>query len=437
MLTPPFKRSAGVAAAMDATSPRGPQATAAGGCGHEHASPEGGAGTQPRAKLHHLDPHLHCSVIGTCLGTDELRRLMARHTPVKGLDDLEVHHLAVSLAARGGDASKAIHKALDQRHAGTLRSFAGATDEAALRAAWRQAWQQGEIPGAYWAILTHRGTTPELRQQAFGEVHMLSHLMGSANRQEIRRFVALEKDNTELRERLEREQSRRQEAQQARDALAEDLRNQALAFEARLAEAKAALPGRAQAADAAELVAVHTQRRERAERSAEEAGQALERQRLQLERAQQQAQTLSEELAAAEAELQRLSSPTSPGATGAAAPHPLQGRKLLYVGGRPSSTPAIRDFVQRHGGEFLHHDGGLEARKGMLAALLPRADVVVFPVDCVDHDSVLNLKRLSERHRVPFMALRTASLGSFAAAIAREAGPPATDGASRFCLRHG
>ncbi len=117
----------------------------------------------------------------------------------------------------------------------------------------------------------------------------------------------------------------------------------------------------------------------------------------------------------------------------------LQSRRVLYVGGRPSSTPAIRDYVQRHGGEFLHHDGGLETRKGLLAALLPRADLVVFPVDCVDHDSVSNLKRLSERHQVPFIALRSASLASFAATLRRELTPVDDSSAvpPRFCLKHG
>jgi len=59
----------------------------------------------------------------------------------------------------------------------------------------------------------------------------------------------------------------------------------------------------------------------------------------------------------------------------------------------------------------------------------------------VDHDSVVNLKRLSERHGVPFIALRTASLASFAATVARELAPPdagtRTTSASHFCLRHG
>ncbi len=440
MLTPPFKRSAGLAA-LGSPSAAAPGRMSGICCDHDGlAEPALSPIPAPagRAKLHQMEPHLHCSIIGTCLGTGELRKLMARLIAVKGLSDLEVHHLAVSQAGLGGDVSKALHKALDQRHAGALRIFAAAQDEAALDAIWQQAWAQGDIPGAYWALMTHKAASTEQRQEAFGEVHMLSHLMGSAHRHELKRFVALEKENAELRERLEREQLRRQEALQARDELTAQLHRQLLAHECRVAELRAAQqPAPVESGD---WVTLQTQRREQAERWAEEARAHAQRLQDQLEHLQSQGRAMAEELAAAEAELQQLSA-------AAMADHAdakpqaqfLQSRRVLYVGGRPSSTPAIRDYVQRHGGEFLHHDGGLESRKGLLAALLPRADVVMFPVDCVDHDSVSNLKRLSERHQVPFVALRSASLASFAASVRRELFPTeqAVMTTTRLCLRHG
>ncbi|WP_279214906.1 DUF2325 domain-containing protein [Delftia acidovorans] len=444
MLTPPFKLSAGGMAALGAAVSAGALQSGDGQCcGHDHVREEhgGAAHAQARTRLYQLDTHLHCSVIGTCLSPAELRKLMGRHMDIKGKTDLELHHQAVGLAHENGDLSKAIHKALDQRHAAVIKGFAAAQDEAALEAAWKQAWQQGEIPGAYWALLTHKCTSFALRQMAFGEVHMLSHLMGSANRHELKRFVALEKENLELQDKLERERQRHHQSQLERDALAGQLRQQSLDFEARLSQLRTgtAPGGETRPADAGALVGMHTERRERAERATEQAWAEAGRLQQMAEQLQQRVQWLAEELAAAEKELHRAA--TQPQAPDAAQQQALQGRKLLYVGGRPSSTPAIRDHVQRHGGEFLHHDGGLETRKGLLAAQLPRVDLVVFPVDCVDHDSVVNLKRLSERHGVPFIALRTASLASFAATVARELAPPdagtRTTSASHFCLRHG
>lgn len=436
MLVPPFKRNLGGLGISAASGDMGPGHPAADGCCEHGAAGDGSHASGMRLKLHEMDALLHCSIVGNCLSPGELRRLMARHITVKGLSDLEIHHTAVRMAGQKGDVSKALHKALDQRHAGAIRLFAAAKDQSTLRECWQQAWVQGDIPGAYWAVLTHKALTADLCQTVFGEVHMLSHLMGAASRHELKRFVALEKENAQLHERLEREQSRRQEAIHTRDRMAQQLRQQAVAFERRLAQHQAQC--NEAPAEISRLVALQTQRRERAEQLAQEAREQLSLLQEQLAHLQEHGRYLCEELAAAEAELQHLSAADNraPSTKNEAL---LHARRVLYVGGRPSSMPAIRDYVHRHGGEFLHHDGGLEDRKGLLESLLPRASLVVFPVDCVDHDSVTKLKRLSERHQVPFIPLRSASLACFAATLKREAAPSAGQGfaSPRICLRHG
>ena len=116
----------------------------------------------------------------------------------------------------------------------------------------------------------------------------------------------------------------------------------------------------------------------------------------------------------------------------------LRDRRILYVGGRPSSTPAIRDLVLRHGGEFRKHDGGLEDRKGLLASNVAWAHLVLFPVDCIDHDSANGLKRLCLRQGIPFVPLRSASVASFACAMRNGDGDPPPGGCgSTICLKHG
>src|SRR6201996_2446392 len=173
-----------------------------------------------RARLAELDPHLHCSVIGTCLTTHELRKLVPKFTDLdrQHASDLEIHHAAVELAIAGGAGSKALHKALDERYAGALRRFDQARDEEALLALWNESLKNGDIPPAYWALMTHPFATMPVRQKAFGELHMLSHLVGAANRADIRRLVALEEENAALKEKVERQQSRLQELSPQRDA---------------------------------------------------------------------------------------------------------------------------------------------------------------------------------------------------------------------------
>ncbi|MFT3821656.1 MAG: DUF2325 domain-containing protein [Rubrivivax sp.] len=396
-----------------------------------------------RLRLREMDAHLHCSIIGTCLSTAELRKLMARFIAVDGLSDLEVHHEAVRLASQDHEVSRTLHKALDRRHDGAVARLAAARDAAALGRLWQQALESGEVPGAYWAVLTHRRATPELRQRAFGDVHMLSHLVGAANRADIRRLAALSKENAELRERADLQQDKitRLLDERKQDRAARSAAEQRCGrLESQLKAAALPRPDDAAHDGLARMVAVQTQRREEAESRVRALSSEVDRLEAELAAVLNHAGEQARELAASEAELQARCAEGEQQATSALA-DALRGRALLYVGGRPSSSAAIRDLVQRHGGEFQRHDGGIEDRKGLLAAALARASLVVFPVDCIDHDSALALKRACLRQSVPFLPLRSASVASFAAAVAAWARPPASlqpdCGCGGPCLRHG
>ncbi len=45
--------------------------------------------------------------------------------------------------------------------------------------------------------------------------------------------------------------------------------------------------------------------------------------------------------------------------------------------------------------------------------------MAVFPVDCIDHDSMNLLKRVCERYQVTYHPLRTAGLASFVEPMVR------------------
>jgi hypothetical protein len=436
MLKPPFKLATAVASAPAGLALAGMHVSTV--C----CEPEDAVESVPapgRLRLVDMDQHLHCSVIGTCLSTAELRKLMARFLFVRDNSDLEVHHEAVTHASQGGPVTKALQKLLDQRHEAVIQRFARARDPAAITSLWDEALRQGEIPGAYWAVLTHRSATPELRQRVFGDVHMLSHLVGAANRADIRRLVALEKDNAEMHDRLERQQARSQQLLEERDAAWAELQRRAVEETGRQArdEAPPAVDVDAEALTA--MVAVQTVRRERAESEASTAAAEAQRLQQELDHLREHAQALGRELAAAEVQL-RAHGDAEAESSNALAPR-LKGRRILYVGGRPSSTPAIRDLVQRHGGEFQKHDGGLEDRKGLLESSVAWAEFVLFPVDCIDHDSAGRLKRLCIKLGTPFVPLRSASVASFAAAVSelddtRSLGADARQPGG-VCIRHG
>lgn len=437
MLTPPFRPALLPSAAVWAGEADVAQVPVDDLCGAEPA-PEPAAQPGARARIGEIDPHLLCSILGTCLSTAELRKLMAGHIDVQGRNDLDVHHEGVAGASASGAVARALNKALDRRHAAALQRFARARDEAALAALWDDALRSGEIPGAYWALMTHRRATPALRQRAFGDVHMLSHLVGASNRADIRRLVALERDNAELKERLESQQARHAEllAERERGAAERERQAQQIAqLELRPPPTPQQEGASATIAALNAAVALQAERRERAETALGAAAADNDRLRLARTHALQRADELARELAAAEGQLRAaLGNDGDAGAAESALRRVLGGRRLLYVGGRPSSATAIGNLVRRHGGAYQRHDGGIEDRKGLLAPALAWAELVVFPVDCIDHDSAQALKRACLRQGRRFVPLRSAGVASFVAGLVD--GGPGEPPHNGLCTRH-
>ena len=91
-----------------------------------------------RAKIWELSRYLHCSIIGTCLSTAELRHILAKSGFLTdGACDHELHGRGVTVAGQSDVAGKLLHKALDKRHRQAINQFAKAKSAAELTALWR------------------------------------------------------------------------------------------------------------------------------------------------------------------------------------------------------------------------------------------------------------------------------------------------------------
>lgn len=365
-----------------------------------------------RDRLWALPPNLHCSVIGTCLTAGDLRQVFAKlnQPDARTATDHALHGRAVQAVGQKDLAGKLLNKLLDKRHEAQIRRFARARTAGEVREFWNAALERGEIPGGYWATLTHPATDRALVQEVFGEVHMLSHLVGTANRADIARLRLLERDLEAARDKIARQQARLREAAGEKGTLVARVRaleaelrglqaaELAIADDARLAlrladeqAHNAALAGRLAAQDRS----LATTNRRVAD--------------LELALAERDA-----EIAALEAALAGLSAPP-----GEMPPQPadLSGLTLLYVGGRPRLADRLSALARGRGAVFLSHDGGMEEGAGLLPALVARADIAFFPVDCVSHLAAGQVKRLCRQAGKAYVPLRAASAACFLAAI--------------------
>jgi Uncharacterized protein conserved in bacteria (DUF2325) len=394
-----------------------------------------------RRRIWELAETLHCSIVGTCLSTTDLRHVLVRLTVAGAAtaDDHDLHVLGVTLAGRREAGAKLLQKALDRRHGVVIKRYSVAETDGALRTLWEESVRQGDIPGGYWALLSHPAATEEVIKKAFRDVHMLSHLVGAANRADIRRLRQLEEENSRLTETLHRQQQLLRDGFTSRDQTIRRL-NETLARRIEQpAEPSAANPASCEDIETfAEMIGElskkldqETSRRQRLERRLQ-AATADSR------HAQAAARCLEEERDALRRDLelieQRVMGLLQPAAADHAGDIDLSGSTILYVGGRANQVPGLKALVERTGGRFLHHDGGIEHNPTLLPGLISRADHVFFPTDCISHDAAATIKRLCGQLEKRYAPLRAASLASLLAGLSGLAsnGHDAITAAQRF-----
>ena len=384
-----------------------------------------------RRKLWQLQARFHCGVIGTCLTLDELQQLCRKANIVfeTAVSDYELHSAFVNIAGQSGYPSRLLQKHLDSKYKRIIQQFRKirVVDELPLR--WQEAMKTGEVAGVFWTLLTHPCTSNELLDQMYGDIHMLSHLAGASVRVDMqaltlqhRRVENLEAQLTKL-----QQDSRRKlkEKDKTIQTISERMK-QALVSEQRLQHAEqqkvkpkhdAKLPEMRKQIETllARLASVQMQR-DRAENSADEWKQFAirsEDRNLKLEQAlaeaRQERDALEASLAGFLSENCRNACPQE----SANVDLDLCNRCVLYVGGRSRQHSHFRSLVEQYNGRFIHHDGGRENSPHQLGSMLPQADAVICPLDCVSHDAVRRVKQFCHRHSKKLVLLPRGSLSAF------------------------
>ena len=384
-------------------------------------------GAKQRHKLWEIRPDLHCSILGTCLSYADLLKIgrKAGFVPSETATEYEVHNYFVHRAEEPDRLARLMHKALDGKYRAAVHASQQAQCAADLEEFWSDALAKGDIPGPYWALMTHPLTTEALLVRAFGEVHMLSHLTGAANRADVRRLRGTEAALADAKRRLSLQatEHRRQAAQHAGQVAGLERRLRAAeadsatraAAEARLHEFESGAAHRALVRANASLTA-DLEGSRRACESAQAGCRDLEQEVSKLRQANREA---TAGLEALRSECSALEALVSADVDGEGKPTQeespaidLCGRRIAYVGGRASAVGHFRAVVENLNGRFSHHDGGVDDNIGRLGGVLSQADLVLCPVDCVSHGACLKAKTFCKQAAKPFVPLRTAGLSS-------------------------
>jgi len=381
-----------------------------------------------RTRIWEFGTNLHCSIIGTCLSTAELRHILVKlgTSGASTASDHKLHNLGVALASQRDSGARFLQKALDRRHRSAINRCSKIKEPVGLLAHWKESLKQGEIPGAYWAVLTHPMTTEEVVKTVFGDVHMLSHLVGAANRADIRRLRQLEEENAALAAKVDRQQSQLNEGFATRERTIRHLNDLLARRPSEHSEQPPSLEERdaehavdALLVDLNKRLARERERRERSDLRASALSASLQEKERMLAASQQECTSLRQEMDLIERQLSALSRPETLDHDGLI---DLSGVTLLYVGGRTNQIPQLKDMAERTGARLLHHDGGIEHSPTLIPGLVSRADCVFFPIDCISHEAVVTIKRLCRQTGKTYEPLRTASLACLLSGLAKMSG---------------
>ncbi len=370
-----------------------------------------------RRNLWEIDHGWHCSIVGTCLTLGDLR-MVAKKLGYKGPKtkqlDYFLHGHFVKEAGNESRASRLLNKILDRKHAATLRRWKAIDCPEALGKAWDEAFNAGDIPGPYWALLSHPKVTTKLGARVYGDVHMLSHLVGASNRVGLDKLKKLETELADLQEQFLRRSQRYREKLDKRDQETLRLKNENIRLSRLLEDFHAAQTAIDRVRTSNINVSTDlTARLIELEEREKEAVSHNKNLSATISEQEHRITALTEELSALETAVS--DEQEAPGQSRRSMD--LCGRCILYVGGRTRNVCRMRTLVEQWKGELVHHDGGLEQSTDTLARAINQADTVVFPTDCVSHSAMHKVKNLCERSLKPFVPLRSSGVGSFVAGL--------------------
>ena len=355
----------------------------------------------------------HCAVIGTCLTLSDLRalsrKLQVQTNPGYSID-YQLHGFFVQEASHASKAAKMLDKRLNKRYASFIRRARNMCTEDELSQYWTEALGTGEIPGPYWAILSHPAATKKLSDKMFADVHMLSHMIGASNRADIRRLQVIEEQLANAEDRISRQQRQHTQTLAERDQAVDELRSKIRSVELSLPETVTT-----KRSNICRCETIHDLNNEIScltkDNNAKNTiiNKATDR----IEQLETLVCALRKENNSMELAI------TQNGKDNLNKSHfDFNGLHILYVGGRRQTVLRLRTLVAGWNGNLIHHDGGIERSIDELASVLIRADAVVFPTDCVSHAAAKAVKRLCKQAMKPFIPLRTSGIASFIASLA-------------------
>lgn len=406
--------------------------------------------TQRRKKLWQIKTGYHCSIIGSCLSRRDLRQISRKKIfgLESGQDSFSLHRSLSAIASGRLAKTRALNKFLDNKYRSSIKRYSQLSSDEEICEEWKKDLRSGGgIAGAYWAIMTMQSCGKDILDQVYGDCHMVSFDIFASYFVNANKTTSLQKQIETIKTSLEKTkisyQKEREcfcwELRELQKSKGEFLR-QKLVNDQLLKENKE-LKRKLEQQKSTRTISTQAHQLQSLQKETEKLKLSMLTYEKQASINFKRAETasmkseyledevgslnvlnseLQEELTSLE-EMFQLGMGTKGvcdtceekkqnGCQGIG----LSGKAVLYVGGRNNMVAHYRDMVEKHGGIFLHHDGGKENSRTLLPKMLSGADAVLCPIDCVSHDACKCVKKICKRNCKPYVMMRSSGLSSLA-----------------------
>ncbi len=386
-----------------------------------------------RHNLNEIDRFL-CPLVGTCLTLKETQKI-ARHFKYVGDTSAYKLHIWIIEACRELPAvAKYVQKFMDRKYRLTLnRIDACAAPE--LNLAWQEALKEGQIAGAFYAVITRADAPDAVLNEVFGDIHMMSHLQGAEARAELKEFGQLRQGNKVLQDRVKRLTGQVETVKIEREECKRRLCHQEAelaVLRRKIAHLEQELNSLIEGRDFDKLKA---ENREMAARLNQE---QRTRERLEMRLMQETVRQLPVMYLSPTAqdpapEATEVQEETCPLASGEKC-HRFCNKSILLVGGPERRESHYRRLVEEDfGGIFMRHDGDCRNGQARLVNMVRQAEVVICPISCTSHQAYHCVKKWCKKLNKPCVLMHNTGVGALTRTLMELAHPAGSCQGAEIC----
>ena len=385
-----------------------------------------------RKKIWEIPDQFHCSILGCCLLTEQVRIILKKnnYTGWSADSDYKIHGKVISAAAAENKISILLNQSLDRTASREIKELQSVSESFKLIEKWLDVKNGSKCTRYYWAIMSHPLLDNVLMKVLFGDFHILTHTALNRLCNSEKENKDLVKKNIRLKEKIE---TYKKELEMSKNSCISSESSSIEVYEKQI--------------KAYEMeINKYDHKTGQLENDLQEKLFIIKKYEDEIKKINRRIEDLEmnemlreEKMLFLKDELQQFTSGTSfddklsqddecacfdddkckykKEIDLISCSVNLENKTVLLVGGRKKIKEYCREIVETGRGIFIHHDGGLEDSKKKLSSTAHKADIVICALDCISHSACKSMKRMCKKENKNILYLKNTAVNTLSEQI--------------------